>query len=186
MTIFIPDRRRYPPGREASSLTVTGASLTLRITRGRPGAIWRRAHRHPRWRPRAGHPSAPHRVCIAAGQGLGLGASSRIKAHPVPRGWRANPGRAPASALERLRAGDAGPPAGPRRSAPSVGPDSGAERTRAGPQSNGFNPASISRRRPSRNGGNASLSPRRSSGSSAVNPGSSVAISNRIPFGSRK
>lgn len=50
----------------------------------------------------------------------------------------------------------------------------------------GFNPASISARRGSRNGGRARRSPRLSSGSSAAKPGPSEAISNRMPFGSRK
>ena len=50
----------------------------------------------------------------------------------------------------------------------------------------GFSPASISFRRGSRNGGSASFSPSASIGSSVANPGPSVAISNRMPFGSRK
>jgi hypothetical protein len=51
---------------------------------------------------------------------------------------------------------------------------------------NGFNPASISRRRPSRKGGSDSLRPSDSTGSSAAKPGPSVAISNSTPLGSRK
>ena len=50
----------------------------------------------------------------------------------------------------------------------------------------GFRPASISLRWLSRNGGSASFSPSLSIGSSAAKPGPSVAISNRMPFGSRK
>ena len=50
----------------------------------------------------------------------------------------------------------------------------------------GLSLASISRRRCSRKGGSERLSPSVSSGSSAVKPGSSVAISKRMPFGSRK
>jgi hypothetical protein len=50
----------------------------------------------------------------------------------------------------------------------------------------GLRPASIEARFGSRNGGKARLSPSVSSGSSAVKPGPSVAISNRMPFGSRK
>ena len=50
----------------------------------------------------------------------------------------------------------------------------------------GLRPASIEARFGSRNGGKARLSPSVSNGSSAVNPGPSVAISNRMPFGSRK
>ena len=42
------------------------------------------------------------------------------------------------------------------------------------------------RRGASRNGGSESFSPSVSSGSSAAKPGPSVAISNRMPFGSRK
>src|SRR5204863_1523416 len=49
-----------------------------------------------------------------------------------------------------------------------------------------FNPFSISLRRPSRNGGSTSFSPSRSIGSSTPKPGPSEAISNRMPFGSRK
>ncbi len=52
--------------------------------------------------------------------------------------------------------------------------------------SSGFNPASICARRGSRNGGKASFSPSFSIGSSLAKPGPSVAISNRMPFGSRK
>jgi hypothetical protein len=51
---------------------------------------------------------------------------------------------------------------------------------------NGFNPASISLRRASRNGGSDSLRPSASTGSSAAKPGPSVAISNKTPLGSRK
>src|SRR5580700_10112445 len=50
----------------------------------------------------------------------------------------------------------------------------------------GFNPASIWARRDSRNGGSASFSPSVSIGSSVAKPGPSVAISNRMPLGSRK
>src|SRR5207253_3171494 len=50
----------------------------------------------------------------------------------------------------------------------------------------GLSPASISARRPSRNGGSDSFSPSVSSGSSVAKPGPSVAISKRMPFGSRK
>jgi hypothetical protein len=50
----------------------------------------------------------------------------------------------------------------------------------------GLSLASISRRRCSRKGGRERLSPSVSSGSSAVKPGSSVAISKSMPFGSRK
>jgi hypothetical protein len=50
----------------------------------------------------------------------------------------------------------------------------------------GFNPASIAARRGSRNGGSASFSPSVASGSSVAKPGPSVAISNRMPLGSRK
>ena len=50
----------------------------------------------------------------------------------------------------------------------------------------GFRPASICLRRPSRNGGSESFSPSASSDSSVAKPGPSVAISNRMPFGSRK
>src|SRR5580700_5023845 len=46
--------------------------------------------------------------------------------------------------------------------------------------------ASISLRRASRNGGNFKSWPRVSTGSSTAKPGTSVAISNRIPPGSRK
>jgi hypothetical protein len=46
--------------------------------------------------------------------------------------------------------------------------------------------ASIFWRFPSRKGGNDSFSPRVSIGSSVAKPGLSVAISNRMPFGSRK
>jgi hypothetical protein len=52
--------------------------------------------------------------------------------------------------------------------------------------SSGFRPASIWARRGSRNGGSASFSPSVSKGSSVAKPGPSVAISNRMPFGSRK
>lgn len=50
----------------------------------------------------------------------------------------------------------------------------------------GFSPASICSRWASRNGGNASFSPRPSKSSSTVKPGPSVAISNRMPFEIRK
>src|SRR5215472_10501726 len=50
----------------------------------------------------------------------------------------------------------------------------------------GGSAASISRRRDSRNAGSLSSRPRRSTGSSTAKPGWSVAISNRIPPGSRK
>ena len=50
----------------------------------------------------------------------------------------------------------------------------------------GFSPASISARRASRNGGSTSFSPSVSIGSSTPKPGPSEAISNRMPFGSRK
>ena len=50
----------------------------------------------------------------------------------------------------------------------------------------GCSPASISARRPSRKGGRASRSPRCAASSSVAKPGPSVAISNRIPPGSRK
>ena len=50
----------------------------------------------------------------------------------------------------------------------------------------GFSPASISARRGSRNGGSASFSPSVAIGSSVAKPGPSVAISNRMPLGSRK
>ena len=50
----------------------------------------------------------------------------------------------------------------------------------------GFSPASIIARLGSRKGGKASRSPNVSLGSSASKPGPSVAISNRIPLGSRK
>jgi hypothetical protein len=50
----------------------------------------------------------------------------------------------------------------------------------------GFSPASIAARRGSRNGGSASFSPSVAIGSSVAKPGPSVAISNRMPFGSRK
>ncbi len=49
-----------------------------------------------------------------------------------------------------------------------------------------FSPASICARLPSRNGGSTSFSPSLSIGSSTPKPGPSEAISNRIPFGSRK
>ena len=49
-----------------------------------------------------------------------------------------------------------------------------------------FSPASICLRCGSRNGGSTSVSPSFSSGSSTAKPGPSVAISNRMPFGSRK
>src|SRR5205085_7926791 len=49
-----------------------------------------------------------------------------------------------------------------------------------------FSPASISVRRPSRNGGSTSFSPSLSIGSSTPKPGPSEAISNKMPFGSRK
>jgi len=49
-----------------------------------------------------------------------------------------------------------------------------------------FSPFSISARLGSRNGGSASFSPSVSIGSSVAKPGPSVAISNRMPFGSRK
>jgi hypothetical protein len=52
--------------------------------------------------------------------------------------------------------------------------------------SSGFNPASIWARRDFRNGGSASFSPSVAIGSSVAKPGPSVAISNRMPFGSRK
>ncbi len=45
---------------------------------------------------------------------------------------------------------------------------------------------SIAARRGSRNGGSANFSPSVASGSSVAKPGPSVAISNRMPFGSRK
>ena len=47
----------------------------------------------------------------------------------------------------------------------------------------GFNPASISLLRASRNGGSASFSPSLSSGSSVAKPAPSVAISNSTPLG---
>ena len=50
----------------------------------------------------------------------------------------------------------------------------------------GLRPASIDARRGSRKGGRARRSPRCSSGSSVAKPGPSVAISKRMPFGSRK
>src|SRR6267142_2826455 len=50
----------------------------------------------------------------------------------------------------------------------------------------GFSPASICARRGSRNGGSASFSPSVSKGSSVAKPGPSVAISYRMPLGSRK
>lgn len=50
----------------------------------------------------------------------------------------------------------------------------------------GCNFASISLRSFSKNGGNFNVSPNVSISSSIVNPGPSVAISNRIPFDSRK
>ena len=50
----------------------------------------------------------------------------------------------------------------------------------------GFSPASIAARRGSRNGGSASFSPSVSIGSSVAKPGPSVAISNKMPLGSRK
>ena len=50
----------------------------------------------------------------------------------------------------------------------------------------GFSPASIAALRGSRNGGSASFSPSVSIGSSVAKPGPSVAISNRMPLGSRK
>ena len=53
-------------------------------------------------------------------------------------------------------------------------------------QLSGLSRDSISRLRCSRNGGSERLSPRVSSDSSAVKPGSSVAISKSMPFGSRK
>ena len=56
----------------------------------------------------------------------------------------------------------------------------------AGRHHNGLRPASICRRLPSRKGGSESFSPRVASGSSVAKPGPSVAISNRMPFGSRK
>ncbi len=52
--------------------------------------------------------------------------------------------------------------------------------------SSGLIAASICARRDSRNGGSESFSPSVSSGSSAVKPGLGVAISKRIPLGSRK
>jgi hypothetical protein len=50
----------------------------------------------------------------------------------------------------------------------------------------GFSPFTISARLGSRNGGSASFSPSVAIGSSVAKPGPSVAISNRMPFGSRK
>jgi hypothetical protein len=50
----------------------------------------------------------------------------------------------------------------------------------------GFSPASIAARHGSSNGGSASFSPSASIGSSVAKPGPSVAISNRMPLGSRK
>jgi len=50
----------------------------------------------------------------------------------------------------------------------------------------GLRPASIAIRRGSRKGGRASFSPSLSIGSSVAKPGPSVAISNRMPLGSRK
>jgi|GEM_PF-1534205 len=52
--------------------------------------------------------------------------------------------------------------------------------------SSGSSLATISARRGSRNGGRASFSPRLASSSSTAKPGSSEAISKRMPFGSRK
>ena len=69
-------------------------------------------------------------------------------------------------------------------SAPS--PRQGKTRVSGGGLQSGFRPASISARRPSRKGGSARRSPSVSSGSSAVKPGPSVAISNSTPLGSRK
>ena len=53
-------------------------------------------------------------------------------------------------------------------------------------QPSGFSPRSMAARFGSRKGGRASFSPMVSSGSSTSKPGPSVAISNRMPFGSRK
>src|SRR5262249_30803509 len=50
----------------------------------------------------------------------------------------------------------------------------------------GGSTASISRRRGSRTGGSLSVCPRLATGSSTAKPGWSVAISNRMPPGSRK
>ena len=62
--------------------------------------------------------------------------------------------------------------------------------TRASAPARGFvtgvRTRSISSRRSSRNGGRISFSPRCSGSSSTPKPGSSVAISNRTPLGSRK
>ena len=52
--------------------------------------------------------------------------------------------------------------------------------------SSGLTVASMSARRPSRNGGIESFSPRWSSSSSTVKPGEREAISNSTPLGSRK
>jgi hypothetical protein len=73
----------------------------------------------------------------------------------------------------------------PRRPLLSRQAGRGDQNSRTPVYPSGFNPASISARRGSRNGGSASFSPSVSIGSSVAKPGPSVAISNRMPFGSR-
>lgn len=71
---------------------------------------------------------------------------------------------------------------------PPVGPGGPVVRARCGSrrQSRGFSRASIPARCGSRKGGRDSASPIVSNGSSVAKPGPSVAISNRLPPGSRK
>ena len=107
-----------------------------------------------------GLPAAARRLGAAAGAGAG-------------RGAHLAGGRAGAGALRRGRgAGGAVP--------------GGVSALRGPGQASGFSPASMAARRGSRKGGSASPSPRVASGSSTVKPGPSVAISKRMPFGSRK
>jgi hypothetical protein len=73
-----------------------------------------------------------------------------------------------------------------RRRRPAAARPRRADRGAAVRQSSGVRFATISARRGSRNGGSTTVSPSVASSSSTANPGPSVAISNRTPFGSRK
>ena len=116
---------------------------------------------------------------------LGLARCKEYRPHPeelakqasrrmdATQGTRSHPSRRAQGALLKDEVGDATVVAGRRRYALIAHPI-------------GFSPASICARRGSRNGGSASFSPSVSIGSTVAKPGPSVAISNRMPLGSRK
>lgn len=139
-------------------------------------------------RPRL-RPHDPGRRATRDRHRLRLRADAQLGARqfrPVPQGAAMIFLRTP-SAARPLRVSRPGAPAGwrttPEGSAPPLTRGS-ARGFRPG--QSGFSRASISARRASRKGGSESRSPRASSGSSTANPGPSVAISNRLPPGSRK